>query len=124
MSHPATYIRILLSVSVLSVLFSILYHQPARGGTISEQRKGELINMIRHDCGSCHGMTLKGGLGPPLTPDALIDKNHGLLYNTIVYGRENTAMPPWLGLLSEEEIEWIVVRLREGDLDAWRKNAE
>ena len=26
-----------------------------------EPRRGELVNMVRQDCGSCHGLTMKGG---------------------------------------------------------------
>lgn len=80
--------------------------------------------MVRHDCGSCHGITLRGGLGPPLTADALTGKPHGLLINTILRGRENTPMPPWQGLLSKEEIQWIVIRLQEGDLESWSRKDE
>jgi hypothetical protein len=32
------------------------------------QRQKELIHLVRQDCGSCHGMTLQGGLGPALLP--------------------------------------------------------
>jgi mono/diheme cytochrome c family protein len=28
-------------------------------------RQAELLHLLKHDCGSCHGMTRKGGLGPP-----------------------------------------------------------
>ena len=34
-------------------------------------RQAELLHLLRHDCGSCHGLTLKGGLGPPLLPATL-----------------------------------------------------
>ena len=27
--------------------------------------------MVRQDCGSCHGLRLTGGLGPPLTRDVM-----------------------------------------------------
>ena len=70
--------------------------------------------MVKHDCGSCHGLTLKGGLGPPLTIDALRDKPHGLLFNAIMLGRDNTAMPPWQDLLTQQEIEWLVTLLKTG----------
>jgi cytochrome c55X len=81
---------------------------------LSERRQNELINMVKHDCGSCHGLTLKGGLGPPLTSEALINKPHVLLYNTIMTGRENTAMPPWEGMLTQQEIDWLVGLLKRG----------
>ena len=81
---------------------------------LSSQRQSELINIVKHDCGSCHGLTLKGGLGPPLTPAALTDKPRELLFNTILLGREHTPMPPWDGLLTRQEIDWLVVQLKKG----------
>jgi len=74
----------------------------------------ELIRLVRQDCGSCHGMTLQGGLGTPLTPEALAGKPAETLAATILYGRLGTAMPPWKTLLSEAEANWIVERLMEG----------
>lgn len=67
--------------------------------------------MVRQDCGSCHGMTLKGGLGPPLTPDALRDKPPESLTVTILYGRPGTPMPPWDRFLTNDEARWIVSQL-------------
>ncbi|HEX6137275.1 MAG TPA: cytochrome c [Casimicrobiaceae bacterium] len=78
-------------------------------------RQRELVRLLRQDCGSCHGMRLTGGLGPPLTPDALRGKPPDSLAATIVAGRPGTAMPPWRPFLSEAEAAWLVARLREGD---------
>lgn len=33
---------------------------------IAPEREKELETLLYQDCGSCHGMTLKGGLGPAL----------------------------------------------------------
>ena len=77
-------------------------------------RQHELIRLVRQDCGSCHGMTLKGGLGSPLLPDNLRDKPASSLVATVVHGRPGTAMPPWKTLLAEGEAEWIVTRLLTG----------
>ena len=41
---------------------------------IKQARQNELQYFIKHDCGSCHGMTLKGGLGPALLPETLAAK--------------------------------------------------
>ena len=30
-----------------------------------------LKRLVHQDCGSCHGMTLKGGLGPDIRPETL-----------------------------------------------------
>jgi cytochrome c55X len=77
-------------------------------------RRTELIRMVRNDCGSCHGMQLTGGLGLPLTPDALRQKPDSGLAATILYGRPGTPMPPWQPFLSEAEAEWIVENLKQG----------
>lgn len=78
------------------------------------ERQRELLYLLRQDCGSCHGMTLKGGLGPPLLPQALAGKPAATLVATILYGRAATPMPPWRGLLSEAEATWLVEQLRQG----------
>lgn len=78
------------------------------------ERQQELVYMLRHDCGSCHGMQLKGGLGPPLLPADLAGKPAAMLRATILIGRAGTPMPPWWGILSEEEADWLVNLLKEG----------
>lgn len=85
---------------------------------ISAERQRELLHLLRHDCGSCHGMTLKGGLGPALLPEALMGKPPTTLEATVLYGRAGTPMPPWRGLLSEEEVAWLIALLMKGVPDA------
>lgn len=82
--------------------------------TPNAKRRAELIALVRQDCGSCHGMTLKGGLGSALLPDALKDKPAESLQATILQGRPGTAMPPWQRFLNEAEALWIVVQLQKG----------
>jgi len=77
-------------------------------------RKAELIDLVRQDCGSCHGLTLKGGLGPSLEPAALADKDAEALGFVILHGRRGTPMPPWREHLSEAEARWIVEQLQKG----------
>ncbi len=77
-------------------------------------RQKELIHMVRQDCGSCHGMTLQGGLGPALLPVTLAEKPADGLVATIIGGRPGTAMPPWHRFLGEDDAQWIVARLMEG----------
>jgi cytochrome c55X len=78
------------------------------------ERARELIHLVRQDCGSCHGMTFRGGLGPPLLPETLRDKPRESLIAAVLHGRPGTPMPPWLILLNESEAAWIVDRLVEG----------
>jgi cytochrome c55X len=77
-------------------------------------RARELIRMVRQDCGSCHGLTLKGGLGPPLLPEALREKPADSLRYTVLRGRPGTPMPPWGAFMNEAEADWIVRQLMQG----------
>ena len=86
---------------------------------ISVSRRAELVSLVRNDCGSCHGMTLKGGLGPALLPESLRDKAPESLRETILRGRTGTAMPPWSTFISEIEANWIVEQLMKGFPDAY-----
>lgn len=80
----------------------------------SPERQKQLVHLVRQDCGSCHGMTLQGGLGPALTPEALRDKPVESMVATIHGGRPGTPMPPWHRFLTEAEAQWIVAQLLAG----------
>jgi len=86
----------------------------AKQTTITKARQDQLMHLLKQDCGSCHGMTLKGGLGPALLPENLKDKPALFLTNTIMHGRPGTAMPPWKEILSQQEAEWITKQLVKG----------
>jgi cytochrome c55X len=77
-------------------------------------RRAELLHLVRQDCGSCHGLTLKGGLGPSLEPAALAAKDAEQMRFVILHGRRGTPMPPWSDFLSEPEARWVVEQLRKG----------
>lgn len=74
---------------------------------ISAPRAKALEHLVIQDCGSCHGLTLKGGLGRPLTHAALEGASPDSLASIILDGVPGTAMPPWRPLLTEEEAGWI-----------------
>ena len=78
-------------------------------------REAELRHMLEQDCGSCHGLTRKGGLGTPLTPTALQDRSDEYLVHVIRHGIPGKPMPPWGPLLSEEDIQILIRLLRHGD---------
>ena len=80
------------------------------------QRQDELVYLLMHDCGSCHGLHLAGGLGPALKPDRLAGKPLQLLVATILDGRPGTAMPPWRPFISEDEARWLARGLLQGSL--------
>ena len=83
-------------------------------GEVSQSRQHELLYLLKQDCGSCHGLTLKGGLGPALTPQALQGKPKAAMVATILNGREGTPMPPWSSELSESDARWLVDMLYRG----------
>ena len=81
---------------------------------ISVERAAELENLLIQDCGSCHGLQMKGGLGPALLPEMLRDKNAEYLSAVILHGKNGSAMPPWEAMLSPTEARWIADRLLRG----------
>ena len=96
-------------VALLLISSPILCHaQP------DTSRQKELVRLVRQDCGSCHGMTLKGGLGKPLLPSSLHDLPTSSLAAIILDGVPDTPMPPWRGLLQEDEARWIAEQLKGG----------
>jgi cytochrome c55X len=84
---------------------------------VNPTRQNELVYFLKHDCGSCHGMTLKGGLGPALLPETLSAQPKEFLVTTILEGRKNTAMPPWKSMLSRNDALWITEQLQSGLID-------
>jgi len=103
--------RMLLLISLLNLG---LLSTAAVSEEITTARQNELLYFLKHDCGSCHGMTLKGGLGPALLPETLSVKPKDYLVATIMEGRQNTAMPPWKSMLTNAEAAWIVDQLQNG----------
>lgn len=79
---------------------------------MSQDRARSLEMLVRQDCGSCHGMTLKGGLGPDLLATRLSEVPSDVLADIILDGIPGTPMPPWRGLLSEQDALWIADYLK------------
>jgi cytochrome c55X len=94
---------------VLSMIFSL-----AAQAAGDPEFARETVRLVRQDCGSCHGMSLQGGLGTPLTREALAGQSAEALAIIILHGKHGTAMPPWKTLLSETQARWIAERLIEG----------
>lgn len=95
-------------LALAAVCTTALAGDPAPG------RRAELLHLLRQDCGACHGLTLKGGLGPSLEPAVLAAKDAEQLSFVILRGRRGTPMPPWDAFLTQAEARWMVEQLRKG----------
>lgn len=84
--------------------------------SLAEPDRNRLADLVTQECGSCHGLTLKGGLGRPLTREALRDFPVDLVRDIILDGLPGTPMPPWRPLLSEQEATIIAEMLKNGTL--------
>ena len=96
------------------VLVSVVYASVVGAESFAPVSPPALTRLVRQDCGSCHGMKLTGGLGTPLTREALAGRSPESLTATILYGRPGTTMPAWKSLISQAQAEWISARLLEG----------
>jgi cytochrome c55X len=101
-----------LNVSLLFFL-ALCLHRPSVWATEPlPVRQTELRNLLKNDCGACHGLTLQGGIGPALLPENLAGKADELLVETILEGRKGTAMPPWKWFMNRDEVVWLLSVLR------------
>lgn len=103
-----------LNLAVLALMASFFLPLTSQAEPISAERQATLKHLLIQDCGSCHGLRMKGGLGPALTPDDLADKPKEGLVATIIHGRPGTAMPPWAALLTDQEATWLIDQLLQG----------
>lgn len=122
---PHPFKLLLLTMAMAALTLAVTLAQAAGEGVggppamaPGAERQKQLVQMVRHDCGSCHGLTLAGGLGPALTPAALAHKSPHYLKLAILHGRDNSPMPAWYPLLSEADAAWIAERLLGGFPDA------
>ena len=105
--------RSALKLAALIVLLSAFAAVSARADILPE-RQAELLYFLKHDCGSCHGLTRKGGLGSPLLPSAVAGRSDEELTGIIMDGIPDTPMPPWRELFNREEAGWMVQAIKEG----------
>ncbi|MDV7341281.1 cytochrome c [Terasakiella sp. A23] len=100
--------------AVLAGLVGAVVLSSVASADIDKPRQTELLNFLEQDCGSCHGLKRKGGLGTPLTPENIAHLDDEMVADIILNGVPNTAMPPWKALISEEEAHFLIKHLREG----------
>jgi cytochrome c55X len=98
------------AATALALSVSLLFGSPMPAAAT------DLSNLVRQDCGGCHGLSLKGGLGKPLTVEHLAQWDREQITQIILNGVPGTPMPPWRPLLSEEEARTIADMLKQGSL--------
>lgn len=119
--HPAKLALLAGSMLALTLAVTLASAGETFPGAVpvpEAQRRTELIRFVRHDCGSCHGLTLAGGLGPSLTAAALAPRSSSYLTHVILHGRNGTAMPGWSPFVNDAEARWIAEQLLRGFPDA------
>ena len=106
--------RLKLTIPTLPLtVLTIVLAGPA-GADITPERQAELIYLLKHDFGSCHGMRLEGGLGPALKPERVRRWDTKALAAVILTGRPGTPMPPWQPFITGAEAYWLAGRLKKG----------
>ena len=72
----------------------------------------DFAKKFEKECQGCHGPIHQGGVGSDLRPKALKKKSREFLAETIMNGRENTAMPAWKDSFSKDDasgmIDWLM----------------
>jgi cytochrome c55X len=112
---PMGTIRLIYTIMPLPVLLLAMgFALPVLADEPPRARQNELLYLLEQDCGSCHGLRLKGGLGPPLLPADIAEQPDEALVDAILLGRPGTPMPPWDVEITEAEVTWLVGRLRTG----------
>lgn len=104
--------RFVLALSIAALAAAVA--APAVADGPASAHESELMNLLRQDCGSCHGMTMKGGLGPALLPQNLKDVPDEVLVRIILDGVPETPMPPWHPLIEPQDAAWMVRQLKGG----------
>ncbi|MEQ6289109.1 c-type cytochrome [Vogesella sp. GCM10023246] len=116
---PASPSRLTLKCLLLLACSALFLYEAAHADPLltvpQPARAAELRHLLRQDCGACHGLTLQGGLGSPLTARALADKPADSLVATLLDGRPGSAMPPWRPFISEDEARWLIRQLQQGE---------
>ena len=84
---------------------------PAGPAAAGDATKGSAI--FASSCAGCHGADASGGaLGPTLVSSEVAANDDGFFREAIANGRPGSAMPPWSGVLSAQNIEDVIAFLR------------
>ena len=99
---------------VLAIVVATVGASPATRAEPDGATRQRLAHLLVQDCGSCHGLTLQGGLGKPLLPEDVSDRSVEVLAEIILDGIPGTPMPPWRGLVTADEALFLAETLKRG----------
>ncbi len=83
----------------------------ATTGLLAGTSSMNFAKVYEKECQGCHGPIHQGGVGADLRPKALKKKEHNSLVETILNGRQGTAMPAWKSTFSKDDasgmVDWL-----------------
>jgi len=79
---------------------------------VTNERQSELLNFVEQNCPACHGIRMRGSIGPPLSEASLQHLSVNEVTLTILYGFPEKGMPAWETQLSEKDAYWIAEFLK------------
>ncbi|MEW5870629.1 MAG: cytochrome D1 domain-containing protein [Chloroflexota bacterium] len=93
---------------MLSACYSWVHPEEVSGAPVA----GKPASMYYLDsCAGCHGTDRRGATGPALLPQRLAQPDE-YYFEVIQNGKPGTVMPPWGGMLSDEDIRALIVFIR------------
>ena len=95
-------------VESIVVIMMIAIAGRAFAGPPPVERQAQLLHLLRHDCGSCHGLDHAGWLGPALSPQALAGKDDQVLTEIVLDGVPGHAYAAMAFELSRDEAAWMI----------------
>lgn len=97
------------AVLISMVILSVWALTPAAWAVSFEKSVADGKSIYAKNCAACHGANGEGGVGPALNQKSKLD-SIGMenIRKTVEDGKPGTAMPPWKGVLTEQQIEDVV----------------
>ena len=83
---------------------------------VTEERQSELLDFVEQNCPACHGIRMRGSIGPALSKANLQYLSVNAVTLTILYGLTDKGMPAWEAQLSERDAYWIAEFLKRGGI--------
>ena len=83
---------------------------------VTDERQSELLDFVEQNCPACHGIRMRGSIGPALSKANLQYLSVNAVTLTILYGLTDKGMPAWEAQLSERDAYWIAEFLKRRNI--------